>query len=96
MSVVDGCKPETLRAYYRKWYRPDNQAIIIVGDVDVNHVEGKIKELFSGIKVPKDAAKVIPVPVADNDTAIYVVDKNKEQQYDVINIMMKNETTLIR
>lgn len=93
MSVIDGCKPETLRAYYRKWYRPDNQAIIVVGDVDVNHIEGKIKELFSGIKVPKDAAKVIPVPVADNDTAIYVVDKNKEQQYDIINIMMKNETT---
>ena len=93
MSVIDGCKPETLRAYYRKWYRPDNQAIIVVGDVDVSHIEGKIKELFSGIKVPKDAAKVIPVPVADNDTAIYVVDKNKEQQYDIINIMMKNETT---
>ena len=58
MSVVDGCKPETLRAYYRKWYRPDNQAIIIVGDVDVDHVEAQIKKLFSGIKVPKNAAKV--------------------------------------
>ena len=92
MSVIDGCKPETLRAYYRKWYRPDNQAIIVVGDVDVNHIEGKIKELFSGIKVPKDAAKVIPVPVADNDTAIYVVGHNKEQQYDIINIIKKNET----
>ena len=30
MSVIDGCSPETLRAYYRKWYRPDNQGIIIV------------------------------------------------------------------
>ena len=91
MSVVDGCDPETLRAYYRKWYRPDNQAIIIVGDVDVDHVEAQIKKLFSGIKVPKNAAKVVPVPVADNDTAIYVIDKNKEQKFDMINIMMKSE-----
>ena len=91
MSVIDGCKPETLRAYYRKWYRPDNQAIIIVGDIDVDHVEAQIKKLFSGIKVPKNAAKVVPVPVADNDTAIYVIDKNKEQKFDMINIMMKSE-----
>ena len=91
MSVVDGCDPETLRAYYRKWYRPDNQAIIIVGDIDVDHVEAQIKKLFSGIKVPKNAAKVVPVPVADNDTAIYVIDKNKEQKFDMINIMMKTD-----
>ena len=91
MSVVDGCEPETLRAYYRKWYRPDNQAIIIVGDIDVDHVEAQIKKLFSGIKVPKNAAKVVPVPVADNDTAIYVIDKNKEQKFDMINIMMKTD-----
>ena len=91
MSVVDGCDPETLRAYYCKWYRPDNQAIIIVGDIDVDHVEAQIKKLFSGIKVPKNAAKVVPVPVADNDTAIYVIDKNKEQKFDMINIMMKTD-----
>lgn len=92
MSVVDGCKPETLRAYYRKWYRPDNQAIIVVGDVDVNHIETQIKKLFSGIKVPTNAAKVVPVQVAPNDTAIYVVDKDKEMRADIFQIYMKHET----
>ena len=91
MSIIDGCNPETLRAYYRKWYRPDNQAIIVVGDVDVNKIEAKIKELFGGIKVPANAAKVIPVMVPDNDKPIYVVDKDKEMQFDVILTMMKNE-----
>ena len=91
MSVIDGCNPETLRAYYRKWYRPDNQAIIVVGDVDVNYIEQKIKTLFGDIKVPANAAKVEPVQVADNDTAIYVIDKDKEQQFDLFQIYMKNE-----
>ena len=62
-----------------------------MGDIDVDHVEAQIKKLFSGIKVPKNAAKVVPVPVADNDTAIYVIDKNKEQKFDMINIMMKTD-----
>jgi zinc protease len=67
MSVIDGCSPETLRAYYRKWYRPDNQGIIIVGDIDVDRTEQKIKELFDGIKVPANAAKVELEPVPDNN-----------------------------
>lgn len=93
MSIIDGCDPETLRAYYRKWYRPDNQAVIIVGDIDVDHIEAQIKKLFSGIKVPANAAKVIPELVPDNDTAIYVVDKDKEQNYDVAMISMKHDAT---
>ena len=93
MSIIDGCDPETLRAYYRKWYRPDNQAVIVVGDVDVDHIEAQIKKLFSGIKVPANAAKVIPELVPDNDTAIYVVDKDKEQNYDVAMISMKHDAT---
>ena len=93
MSVVDKCDPNTLRAYYHKWYRPDNQAIIVVGDVDVNHIEGEIKKLFSDIKVPAGAPKVIPEKVPDNDTPIYIVDKDKEQQVNVIFAMMKHEAT---
>lgn len=91
MSIIDGCDPETLRAYYRKWYRPDNQAIIVVGDIDVNHIEDQIKKLFSDIKVPKDAAKVIPENVPDNNTAIYVIDKDKEQKVDLAMINMKHD-----
>ncbi len=91
MEVIDKCKPETLRAYYRKWYRPDNQAIIVVGDIDVNHIEDQIKKLFSGIKVPANAAKVVPENVPDNNSAIYVIDKDKEQQVNMVNIFMKTE-----
>ena len=91
MEVIDGCSPETLRAYYRKWYRPDNQAIIVVGDIDVDYIEGKIKELFSDIKVPADAAKVELVPVPDNDEGIYIVGKDKEQQLSIILAAMKHD-----
>ena len=93
MSVIDSFKPQTLRAYYQKWYRPDNQAIIVVGDVDVDHMEAKIKELFGGIKVDPNAPKVIPEQVPDTPEAIYVFEKDKEMQMSQIMVMMKHDAT---
>ena len=93
MSVIDSFKPQTLRAYYQKWYRPDNQAIIVVGDIDVDHMEAKVKELFGGIKVPANAAKVVAEAVPDNKEAIYVYDKDKEMQMAQVLVMMKHDAT---
>ena len=93
MSVIDSFKPQTLRAYYQKWYRPDNQAIIVVGDIDVDHMEAKIKELFGPIKLDPNAAKVIPELVPDTKEAIYVSEKDKEMQMSEVSILMKHDAT---
>ena len=45
-------KPESLVNFYKTWYHPDNQAMIVVGDVDVAYVEAKIAEIFADI--PKE------------------------------------------
>ena len=52
MEVVDNFPHQALRDYYEKWYRPDLQGIVVVGDIDVDRIEGKIKELFSKIEKP--------------------------------------------
>lgn len=91
MEVVKNFKPEVLRQYYHKWYRPDNQAIIVVGDIDVDRTEQKIKEMFSGIKLAPNAAPVVAEPVPDNNEAIIVVDKDKEQQFNIVQIMFKHD-----
>lgn len=93
MSIVDNFKPQVLRDYYKKWYRPDNQAIIVVGNVDVDHVEAEIKKLWNGVKVPANAAKVVAEPVPDNKEAIYVYYPDKEQKYSLISLMMKTDPT---
>ncbi len=93
MSVIDSFRPETLRAYYQKWYRPDNQAVIVVGDIDVDHTEAKIKELFGGIVVPENAPKVVPEPVPDNEEAIYIFEKDKEMPINQVMVFMKHDAT---
>ena len=92
MSVVDNFKYNELRDYYHKWYRPDNQAIVVVGDIDVDRTEAKIKEMFSSIPGPAaDAAQVVDIEVPDNAEPIFVIDKDKEQQYNIIQVMYKND-----
>ena len=91
MEIIDNFKPQELVAYYKKWYRPDNQALVIVGDIDVDYTENLIKKLFGDIVVPADAAKVIDEPVPDNDKAIYVTEKDKEQQFSILMLSMKRD-----
>ena len=93
MSVVDNFKRQELADYYKKWYRPDNQAIIVVGDIDVDHIEAQVKKLFGGIKVPANAAKVVAEPVPDNNEAIYVFDKDREMPVNQMIVMMKHDAT---
>lgn len=93
MSVVDNFKYKELRDYYHKWYRTDNQAIIVVGNVDVDYTENLIKKLWKDATVPANAAQVVDVPVPDNDQAIYVFDKDKELQMSSVSIAMKHEAT---
>ena len=57
IDVIENFKPDELRAYYKKWYRPDMQAIIIVGDVNVDQVEATIKKMFADVPAPVNPAK---------------------------------------
>ncbi len=91
MEVIDNFKPEELRAYYEKWYRPDLQGVIVVGDIDVEKVEAKIKALFSPIVMPENAAAYEHYPVPATSEPIYIIDKDKEQARAIIQVMFKHD-----
>ena len=93
MDIVDNFPYQDLRDYYQKWYRPDLQAIIVVGDIDVDQVEQKVKTLFSQIPKPRNAAERIYYPVPDNDKMIVAVLKDKEQPIVMTNLYMKRDAT---
>lgn len=78
MDVVMHFKPETLRKYYEKWYRPDLQGIVIVGDFDVHEMETRVKRIFSDIPAVKNGAERVCYPVPDNKTPIIFIGKDKE------------------
>ena len=81
MEVVMNFPYQRLRDYYKKWYRPDLQGVIVVGDIDVDAVENRIKELFADMPAQPDAAPRIYYPVPDNKAPIIFTYKDKEQTY---------------
>ena len=89
MEVVDHFPHQALRDYYEKWYRPDLQGIVVVGDIDVDRIEGKIKEMFSKIEKPVNPAERVYFPVADNEKPIVAFGSDKEQDKYVAQIMFK-------
>lgn len=91
MEVVDNFEPKALRDYYEKWYRPDQQGIIVVGDIDVDRIEAKIKEMFSDIEMPENPAERIYYPVPDTEGTIYAIGHDKEQKMALVQLFIKTD-----
>ena len=93
MDIVDNFPYQDLRDYYQKWYRPDLQAIVVVGDIDVDKMEKKIKKVFSSIPMPKRPAERIYYPVSDNDKMIVAIEKDAEQPIVLCHLYQKRDAT---
>ena len=89
IDVIDNFKPKELRDYYQKWYRPDLQAIIIVGDIDVDQVETSIKNMFADIPAPVNPAKRERFLIEDNDEPLVSIAKDKEASNTLLYIFYK-------
>lgn len=89
MDVVDNFEPQMLRDYYHKWYRPDLQGIIVVGDINADEIEQQIKTIFSPIAMPENPAKRVYEQIPDNDEPIVAVATDKELPMNNIVIAYK-------
>jgi zinc protease len=78
MEVVDNFPHQALHDYYKKWYRPDQQAIIVVGDIDVARIEATIKEMFSTVEMPANPAPREYVKVEDLPGTLFAIGRDKE------------------
>ena len=91
MEVIDNFPYQALRDYYEKWYRPDQQAIVVVGDVNVDEIESKIKSIFADLTMPANPAERVYYPIADNKEPIIAMAQDKEQQYGIVYLYAKHE-----
>lgn len=84
LDVIKHFNPEDLRAFYRKWYRPDLQAIVIVGPVDVDMIEQRIKELWTEVSAPQSPSPRKEIEVAMQQGIIATVDIAEGMPYNSI------------
>ncbi len=93
MDVVMNFDPQALRDYYHKWYRPDQQGIVIVGDFDAEEMEKKVIALFSPIPMPENAAPRTYPTVSDNKEPIYFEFQDPELTFGMVRLMFKSDKT---
>uniref|UniRef100_UPI00243105CF M16 family metallopeptidase n=1 Tax=Leyella stercorea TaxID=363265 RepID=UPI00243105CF len=91
IEVVDTFHYDTLRDYYQKWYRPDLQGIIVVGDIDVDQIEAKIRKLFSDNPMPIGAPQRTYYTVPDNKEMIVYTQADNEQPTLNFSLYMKHD-----
>lgn len=82
--------PQELVDFYKKWYRPDLQAIVIVGDINVDAIEAQIKEMFADLPVPTTPNPKEFFPVPDNQEPIVAVLTDPEARNTKATIYFKS------
>jgi zinc protease len=88
IDIIKNFSYNTLRDYYHKWYRPDLQAIAIVGDINVDAVENKIKTLFSTIPAPVNPAARNFEEVPYHKETNFVLAQDKEAPQTSVSIVV--------
>jgi zinc protease len=76
-SIIKNSKYESLRRFYREWYRPNLMSVIVVGDIEPSKAEEMIKKYFSGlVNPPNERERVkVPVPPYQKSSGMVVTDK---------------------
>ncbi|WP_281636499.1 M16 family metallopeptidase [Flavobacterium marginilacus] len=98
MNIVKNFDYQVLKDFYKDWYRPDLQAIAIVGDINAVEIEEKIKKLFADIPAPQNPKKRFEIAIPENETSVFKLALDKEISNSGITYMIrhtaeKSETT---
>jgi len=90
-AIINNFDHQTIRDFYKKWYRPDLQAILIIGDVDVDKVEAKIKSTFADISKKENTGERPVYPILDNAAPIIAVVRDPEARMTRIELEYKQD-----
>ncbi|MEM9673350.1 MAG: insulinase family protein [Bacteroidota bacterium] len=90
-EVIENFDYATLESFYKDWYRPDLMSVIVVGDIDPQQMEQKIKDRFSDLENPTQLREreLYDIPFHE-DTKVSVV-TDPEATFNQIILFYKDE-----
>ncbi|MBS1527626.1 MAG: insulinase family protein [Bacteroidetes bacterium] len=95
-DIIKNCSPEALTKFYRDWYRPDLQAVIVVGDVNAREVVKMIKEKFSVLKNPDNERQLMEYSIPEIEGTRVKIITDKETPYTYLAITTRLPGTKTR
>ncbi|MFH1936553.1 MAG: pitrilysin family protein, partial [Bacteroidota bacterium] len=90
VEVLENFKHETLRSFYRDWYRPALQAIVVVGDINPDSAEQQIIAHFSGLKNPGQSRERITHDLPGNEEPLIAIVTDPEAMQNIIMMFWKH------
>ncbi|WP_262246707.1 M16 family metallopeptidase [Parapedobacter soli] len=95
-KIIEGFEHETLRDFYRKWYRPNLQALIIVGDIDVAAMEQRVKALFTDLENPTIAPERTEYSIPLTGRNQFMVVTDAEMPQTVVQVIVKHPEAAVK
>ncbi|KAF2509447.1 insulinase family protein [Flavobacterium zhairuonense] len=91
MEIIKNFKYQVLKDFYKDWYRPDLQAIAIVGDINSDEVEAKIKKLFADIPTPQNPKNRFEIAIPEKVEPTFKLALDKEISASNISFMIRHK-----
>ena len=88
MNIVKNCSQQLVRDFYDRWYQPQNQAVLVVGDFDPDQMVKKVKKMF-GDRKRGNTVPPTPSGIPDNTTPKILPYAYKQQAFCSIGLMMR-------
>jgi len=92
MDVVKNSSYNTIKRFYKDWYRPELMSVIVVGEVDTDLVKNQIEKLFGVYSNRPDSRPREEFPVPDNDKRMYSIVSDPEATVTTVQIFYKNNS----
>lgn len=93
LENLQNFKYETVRGFYKKWYRPENMAIVVVGDIDVADMEKRIKDFFTMNDKPATAFERPIKSIPDNVEPLIAIATDPEATETTVELNYKHAPT---
>lgn len=91
LDLINNFKYKELKDFYKTWYRPDLQAVVVVGDIDVDYMEEKIKSMFSSIHIEEKVKERVYYSIPENKSTLFCIAKDKEAKYISMSLYFKKK-----
>ncbi|MDR7210568.1 insulinase family protein [Flavobacterium piscis] len=90
-EILEHFKVDEIIRFYKDWYRPDLMSVIVVGDIDVDQMEQKIKAHFENYENPKNEKKRILYDVPNHSETFVAIESDKEAANTMVSLIYKDD-----
>ena len=90
IEVIENFKHQALKDFYHDWYRPNLQAIVLVGDLDLEKAEAQIKAHFGNMTNPENPRERITFDIPDNTEPLIAITTDKEATDNYVIVFYKH------